>query len=273
MNTPIVVSFSGGRTSAYMLRLLLDNHAERPMHVLFANTGKELPETLDFVAECGRQWGVPIVWLEAVVVPEKGKGTSYKVVDYETANRTGAPFEAVIAKYGIPSKQWPHCSRELKIQPIRAWIADHICGDFDMAIGIRADEMERAKQEWYPLVGWNVTKATVRAFWDAQSFDLRLKDYEGNCDLCFKKSLRKKLTIIEQRPGTELWWAEMEATYGGRDLHGKGGNWNFHHGNVSTERLRELQQRGRFQRAQDEHLIAQRDPVLDFETNCSCGLQ
>ena len=44
-----VISFSGGRTSGYMLRRILDVGLQPDVHVLFTNTGKERPETL----ECG----------------------------------------------------------------------------------------------------------------------------------------------------------------------------------------------------------------------------
>jgi hypothetical protein len=40
----------------------------------------------------------------------------------------------------------------------------------------------------------------VREFFGASRIDLGLKDYEGNCDLCFKKSLKKRLTIIKENP-------------------------------------------------------------------------
>lgn len=40
-----VVSFSGGRTSAYMLRKVLDNNDFSGLIVTFANTGKEHPAT------------------------------------------------------------------------------------------------------------------------------------------------------------------------------------------------------------------------------------
>ena len=60
-----VVSFSGGRTSAYMLRLVLDKNDDLSnLVVTFANTGKEHPATLEFVRECAERWAVPIVWLE-----------------------------------------------------------------------------------------------------------------------------------------------------------------------------------------------------------------
>ena len=64
---PTMVSFSGGRTSAYMLHKILEAfHGKLPKDyvVVFANTGKEMPETLDFVHECQVQWGVPITWVE-----------------------------------------------------------------------------------------------------------------------------------------------------------------------------------------------------------------
>ena len=67
MNT--IISFSGGRTSAYMLRMLLDEHdgtLPDDWITIFTNTGKEKPETLDFVNQCSIRWNVPIVWLEYV---------------------------------------------------------------------------------------------------------------------------------------------------------------------------------------------------------------
>jgi 3'-phosphoadenosine 5'-phosphosulfate sulfotransferase (PAPS reductase)/FAD synthetase len=64
---PALISFSGGRTSAYLLRQALDAHGgSLPADVIacFANTGKEMPQTLDFVRDCSERWDVEIVWLE-----------------------------------------------------------------------------------------------------------------------------------------------------------------------------------------------------------------
>ena len=96
IDEPTVISFSGGRTSAYMLwRVLQENDMKLPADaiVCFANTGKEHPLTLDFVHDCERSWGVEIHWLEYTAEDPR-----FKRVTYETASRTGEPFEALITK-------------------------------------------------------------------------------------------------------------------------------------------------------------------------------
>lgn len=44
-------------------------------------------------------------------------------------------------------------------------------------------------------------------------FDLELKSYQGNCDLCWKKSNRKLLTILKENPEYADWWRVMENKY------------------------------------------------------------
>jgi 3'-phosphoadenosine 5'-phosphosulfate sulfotransferase (PAPS reductase)/FAD synthetase len=64
---PAVISFSGGRTSAYMLWRILQAHdGTLPDDVLvcFANTGREHEGTLRFVHDCATHWGVRVRWLE-----------------------------------------------------------------------------------------------------------------------------------------------------------------------------------------------------------------
>ena len=285
----IIVSFSFGRTSAFLLRRLLDTYPDRRIHVVFANTGKERPETLAFGQECCERWGVNIVLLQAVVHPEKGIATGYEIIpDFASLDREGKVFEDVIAKYGIPNNSFPHCSRELKTQPIGAWIKDHFTGvPFEMALGIRADEAHREGQWWYPLIEWGVTKAQVRQFWREQPFDLGLKDYEGNCDLCWKKGHNKNLTLLEERPELGRWWAAMEAKYGHvtpddnerrqtkktaplpllDTLAGipnkKAGPFYFNHNAVSMAAMKEIVRRKKFRRVKDE----------EDTRACACGVE
>ena len=64
---PSLISFSGGRTSAYMLKKIIDAYngkLPKDIVVCFANTGKEMEETLEFVHECENRWNIKIHWLE-----------------------------------------------------------------------------------------------------------------------------------------------------------------------------------------------------------------
>jgi 3'-phosphoadenosine 5'-phosphosulfate sulfotransferase (PAPS reductase)/FAD synthetase len=61
---PALISFSGGRTSAYMLRRILDEGLRPDVHVVFADTGRERDETYAFVREVEEQWGAEIHWVK-----------------------------------------------------------------------------------------------------------------------------------------------------------------------------------------------------------------
>ncbi len=41
-------------------------------------------------------------------------------------------------------------------------------------------------------------------------WDLELRQYEGNCDLCYLKGKLKRVRIIEDRPESFEWWAAAE---------------------------------------------------------------
>ncbi|HBO79850.1 MAG TPA: Nin-like protein, partial [Cupriavidus sp.] len=66
IDQPTCISFSGGRTSAYMLWRVLQANSGLPADtvVCFANTGKEVEATLRFVRDCATHWHVPVHWLE-----------------------------------------------------------------------------------------------------------------------------------------------------------------------------------------------------------------
>lgn len=158
-----------------------------------------------------------IFWLEANVRPAKGQGTTYRHVDFETASRNGEPFEDVIKKYGLPSRLYRHCTRELKQGPIHKFAKWSFEGeDYLTAIGIRADEKHRVSKNEnfiYPLVDFGITKNFVNEWWEKQNFNLELEEHEGNCDLCFLKSLKKKKAIASSNPEKIIWWERMEDSY------------------------------------------------------------
>lgn len=231
MKKHLLIAFSGGRTSALMARLVQVSpvYEGRDKTFIFANTGKEREETLRFIHECDTRWGLNVVWVEAVINPEKGKGTRHRVVTYETAIRNtdplkdGHPFYDAVKKYGVPSKIFQFCTRELKLATMLSYLRSKglKAGTYEEAVGIRPDEPKRIGQKEnvvYPMVEFGIDERMVRDFWAKQEWDLGLKDYEGNCDLCYKKSLRKRLTIISDNPKIAEDWATLEKV--GRQVQG-----------------------------------------------------
>ena len=214
----ILVSVSGGRSSCYMAWLAKTHWShEYDLLFAFANTGKEREETLLFVDRCDKQWGLGLVWVEAVVHAGKVAST-HRIVSFETAHRAGEPFEEVIRKYGIPNMNYLHCTRELKANPIRSYMRSIGWSNYLCAQGIRADEPRRLgkkKNIIYPLAHtWPTTKPEVMDWWKNQDFDLGLKDHQGNCDACHKKSTTKLVRIAQEDPSVFDWWGKMEKKYG-----------------------------------------------------------
>lgn len=282
MTSPTMfVSFSGGRTSGYMCRWLLDNKAdEYDLKFCFANTGCEHEKTLEFVDRCDREWGLNLAWLEAVVNPEHGKGIRHKQVTFETASRNGEPFEAHIAKSGIPNQDYNQCSERLK---------EFVMNDYrrslgfkpyhSTCIGIRSDEVDRVSARAteyglvYPLVQWTqVTKEEVRHWWSGQDFDLDLPEHHGNCVWCWKKSPRKLLTIAKNNPEFLEFPASMERLYS--NVKAPAGPRTFFRGNKTTADLLE-ESKEPFREFADhmpELQLGMFDP-MDLEADCGGGCE
>ena len=227
---PTCISFSGGRTSAYMLhKVLLNGGGQLPSQakVIFCNTGKEEEATLQFVNECSMRWNVPITWLEFAV---KNNEKISKVVDFETASRKGEPFEAVINFYqpSLPNGRSRYCSSQMKTRTMHRYLKSLGWTEWDSFIGIRADEPRRVAKfrsnphpesrhetVCMPLVPNNVSSKEVGAFWALQPFDLDLpningKTMHGNCDLCMLKPKAQILSLITEKPEKALWWIKQE---------------------------------------------------------------
>ncbi|MEW6735014.1 MAG: hypothetical protein AB1489_27230 [Acidobacteriota bacterium] len=307
---PASISFSGGRTSGYMLYKILEAHNGRlpgDVFVVFANTGKECPQTLDFINECESRWKVKVHWLEWIYVSDilqywrdqaskKVDGAfqdyqdarrfnrgnepvielarqryklaefafdlinifhnwkycpvtfdqqglinlqyRYREVSYETASRVGEPFTVLIQKkHCLPNVVTRFCTEKLKIETINAFMAAQGFRQRDEVIGLRADEPsllakarqwdgERGRYVVLPLAEAGVSKRTVNEFWARQPFDLKLKDYEGNCDCCFQKGVGKLLTIARENPQRLEWWAARESEVTGLARKPTGARWS-----------------------------------------------
>ncbi|EPF6146203.1 phosphoadenosine phosphosulfate reductase domain-containing protein [Acinetobacter baumannii] len=218
------ISFSGGRTSAYLTWYMLNNYSHLYNFIVtFANTGIEHEKTLEFVDKCDKYFNFNTVWLEAVIHPKKRVGTTHKVVNFKTATRGPVLFEQMIEKYGIPNKVYKHCTRELKIRPMDSYIRSIGMKpkDIPTAIGIRADESKRCAKDAeannfiYPLVTEHpVDKQFILDWWSKQAFDLELNEWDGNCNMCFEKSFPKLLKQLESNPFALEFHLRMERIHG-----------------------------------------------------------
>jgi len=219
----VQIAFSGGRTSAFMLHQIAEANGGIPAEraeVIFANTGREMPQTLDFVAEVSRRWQIPIVWVEW----RRGK-PGFEVVGRQGAAENGEPFMGLVkARRYLPNQQTRFCTQELKLRPTKRYLVSLGWKSWTAAIGIRADEPSRVKtemqrarwQRWYPLADAGVSKADVVDFWNRQPFDLQLASIKGktplgNCDGCFLKSEATLSMLARDFPDRHAWWEAAEA--------------------------------------------------------------
>ena len=210
-----------------MLHHILEANGDLPdrCQVMFANTGREMPQTLAFVHECSVRWNVPIVWLEYHRVDNR---VTYRVASYDDHSMYGEPFELLVRqKKHLPNTVMRFCTTELKILTMKRYLTKGLgWKHWTAAVGIRADEAHRAKTDskdrwsyWYPLADSGVTKRDIYKFWQQQPFDLRLDSVNGatplgNCDMCFLKSEKILANIAKTMPEKADWWVRMEKETG-----------------------------------------------------------
>lgn len=239
---PAVISFSGGRTSGYMLRRILAAHGgalPADVVLLFANTGHEDDGTLEFVRDCGENWGVPIVWLEyrhGYTKSNRKRTRWAEVVTFETASRKGEPFDMLLeSKKIVPDRSRRFCTEELKVRTIQRY-ARAVLGwsKWLNIIGFRADESVRIEDKKakeleepgcttaaFPLADAGVQEFEVLNYWRRQSnFDLQLDaDGDGgNCNGCFMFSSDRIGRMFRKYPEIMAWWVDVEKRLGTKTM-------------------------------------------------------
>lgn len=218
----VQIAFSGGRSSGYMLHHILEANGGLPdrVEVTFQNTGREMPQTLDFVAEVGQRWGVGITWLEY-----RKDAPFYEIIGRQGASENGEPFEALIEKRKfLPNQQARFCTIELKVRTAKRYLRSLGWDHWTNAVGFRSDEPHRLNKPkpkdrwtvWHPMATAGVSRADVIDFWNRQPFDLQLPSIDGksalgNCDGCFLKSEATVAMIARDYPERHVWWERMEA--------------------------------------------------------------
>ncbi len=211
----VLLSVSGGRTSHYMIRYFLDNREDvaRRMGIneseleyifVFANTGLEHDDTLRFVRDTEKYFGIKIVWVEGVPVFGERTATQHRIVNYDTAYRLDQykdenhPYTAHVRRYGVPTISKVNCTREMKRNAINSYmksIGHDEKTTFITAIGIRFDEERRCANKpeernlVYPMAHWVPTvEKQVLDFWSQYEWDLKIPRWLGNCVHCYEKA-------------------------------------------------------------------------------------
>lgn len=280
----IVCSVSSGYSSVMMAVKMKEWYPDAEIVNIMANTSREREESLLFMNECDKHFGLNLVWVEADINKDPGKGTRHIVKTFEQLCRDGYVFEDGIIKYGIPSKVNKWCTRELKLSPINSYVKNELgWSDYYTAIGIRADEIDRVSQNRlknkliYPLVERGYTKNDRNLFWHKSPVKLDLPAFMGNCKFCHEKSNRKLTTEYILRPNDMDWNLNMECKYSNviklsspsynKFINRDGGHFSLR-GNKSWKTIIELSKR-KFRLATDEYVYE--SDLFDLEGGCGSG--
>jgi len=206
----IIMCFSGGESSAYMLKLILEKYSKTHRIIItFCNTGEEDEQTLLFVEQIKEYYNVEIIYLEY----RKTRG--FEVVDFDTAYRKtefeiengypNHPFRFWIEDYGFP--QYPNrtCTREMKERTINRYLSSIgvMPRNRVKCVGIRFDEISKRTPDptqYYELILQGVTKKDINEFFINMPFRLQIPSYLGNCGACISKGIRNLCTIARTRP-------------------------------------------------------------------------
>lgn len=206
----IIIAFSAGESSAYMLKLILDKYRNtHKIIVCFCNTGEEDEQSLIFAKKIEEYFRVEVVWLEY----RKIRG--FEIVDFKTAYRKtnqeikngykNHPFRFWIEDYGLPAYPLRTCTREMKERTISRYLSSigimpRMCV---RCVGIRFDEISirtPSSDKYYELILQGITKKDVNRFFiEEMPFRLDLESYLGNCGACISKGLRNLCTIARKR--------------------------------------------------------------------------
>lgn len=142
-----VISFSGGRTSAYLVHIIeqmrkrgeIDN-----VHYIFIDTGAEHPKTYEFIKRCVEHFKIDLTCIRSEVQLEPGVGAQYKIIPIEDIKHDLEPWRPMLAKHGTPfNPGGGFCTDRLKTTASDKYCKDTF-GDCYKWIGYRADEAKRA---------------------------------------------------------------------------------------------------------------------------------
>lgn len=129
-----VLGLSGGKDSAALAIYMRDNYPDLDIQYYFTDTGKELPEVIDFVNRLEGYLGKKII-------------DPYEEVFSSNREKKDFDYHLKQHKNYLPSPQARWCTIQMKLVPFEKWIKTKIESEgYEEVIsyvGIRADEPER----------------------------------------------------------------------------------------------------------------------------------
>lgn len=206
---------------------------------VFANTGMERPETIEFLRNIQDVWGIPLTLIEGTYSNVMGVAIGYKIVDWNSLDMNAKPFEgAVLHKTkgdfkGLPNQDAPYCSEVMKTIPCNKFakaIFDN--QKFIKAVGFRREDMPKRiswpeikedKARIFPLLTdfqEPIGIQELNSWWNKQPFQLGINSKFGNCELCWKKSDKNLVDTIKRGSKFIDWWTKMEKQCGNTAFRG-----------------------------------------------------
>lgn len=184
MSTRHILGLSGGKDSSALAVYMKDRVPE--MEYIFCDTGKELPETYEYLDKLEAFLGKPIVRLNS-----------------------DRDFDHWLEVYGglLPSSQIRWCTRQLKIRPFEKYIGDDECVSY---VGIRADEDRSGYistkpniEARFPFKEDGLTKADVLRILEESGVGIP-SYYEwrsrSGCYFCFYQRKGEWAGLLEKHP-------------------------------------------------------------------------
>lgn len=139
-----VVSFSGGRTSAYLCHLMIEKFGRENVDFVYMDTGAEHPKTYEFIRNVNEHFGLNITCLRTDFSSPLGAGNGFKVVEIDSITPDLKPFSEMMAKYGTPYIGGMFCTDRMKLVPFTKYCNEKYGrGNYETWLGIRADEPKR----------------------------------------------------------------------------------------------------------------------------------
>lgn len=147
-----VISDSGGRSSKFLAKFMLDKFGKDNVNFVYMDTGEEHEDTYKFIKQCDDYFNLNLVCLRGDFSLPLGKGVEYNVVSIYDIKPDSRPFKEMLVKYGVPYIGGMFCTDRMKLKPYKKY-CDHTYGkgNYETWLGIRFDEPKR-------LVGDNKKK-------------------------------------------------------------------------------------------------------------------